>query len=81
MKIPKDKIYHFVVNFVLSVTAFFSYAFAVGLCIGASFGKEAGDALAKWPNWDWKDSLYDLLADVLGMWLGLLIVYTIRRRA
>ena len=79
MTITKDKIYHFLVNVVLSMSAFISYPLAVGLCVGASFGKEFGDAMATRPNWNWRDSLKDLVADMLGMGLGLLCVYLIRR--
>lgn len=75
----KDKVLHFLVNLLLSMSAFISYPLAVGLCVGASFGKEVGDALAKRSAWDWKDSAWDLLADALGMGTGLLIVFLIRR--
>lgn len=79
MKIPKDKIYHFLVNAALALTGFISYWLALGLCVGASFGKEVGDAMAKGASWDWKDSAKDLLADALGMGAGMLIVYLVRK--
>lgn len=75
----RDKVLHFLVNLALSLTGFISYWLAVGLCVGASFGKEVGDALAKGASWDWKDSAWDLLADALGMGTGLLVVFLIRR--
>ena len=76
----KDKVLHFGVNLVLAMTGFISYWLAIGLCVGASCGKEFGDAMATRPNWNWKDSLKDLIADMLGMGLGLLIVILIKRK-
>lgn len=75
----RDKVLHFLVNLALSLTGFISYWLALGLCVGASFGKEVGDALAKGASWDRKDSAKDLLADALGMGTGLLVVFLIRR--
>ena len=37
-----DKVYHFLANFVMGLSAFLSVPFAIGLCLGASFGKEYG---------------------------------------
>ena len=78
MKIPKDKIYHFSVNLALALSGILSYPLAIGLCIGASAGKEVGDKLAKGSSWGWKDSALDLVADALGMCAGLLISWGIR---
>ena len=75
----RDKVLHFLVNLALSLTGLISYWLALGLCVGASFGKEVGDAMAKKDKWDWKDSAWDLLADALGMGIGLLAVLLIRR--
>lgn len=75
MKIGKDKVLHFLVNLCLAMTGFFDYWLAVGLCIGASFGKEYGDSKAIGNIWSWAD----ILADMLGMGTGLLIVWAIRR--
>ena len=75
----RDKVLHFLVNLALSLTGLISYWLALGLCVGASFGKEVGDAMAKKDKWDWKDSAWDLLADALGMGTGLLVVFLIRR--
>ena len=74
MKIPKDKVLHFLANFVMAMTGFFSYWLAIGLCVGASLGKEYGDSKAYQNHWDW----LDIVADMLGMAAGLLIVWGIR---
>lgn len=79
MKIGKDKILHFLVNFVLALVGLFSYPLAIGLCVGASIGKEVGDALAKGSSWDKRDSALDLLADLLGMAAGLFLAWAIRK--
>ena len=69
-----DKLYHFAVNLALSLISILSFEFALGICIGASIGKEVGDEMAKGANWDWKDSALDLVADGLGMTIGFLFV-------
>lgn len=74
MKIGKDKILHFGVNFIMALSAVLSYPFAVGLCIGASFGKEYGDSNASGNSWSWAD----IVADMLGMAAGLLVSWLIR---
>lgn len=79
MRVDMDKVYHFMVNVCLGFTAIFSVPLAIGLCVGASFGKEVGDALAKGDAWDKKDSAYDLIADLLGATLGILAGCWIRR--
>jgi len=72
--IGKDKWFHFIVNLVLALTGFVSYWLAVGLCVGASAGKEYGDSKAYQNHWDW----LDIVADMLGMAAGLLIVWGVR---
>ena len=74
LHIPYDKVLHFGVNFIMALTAVFSYTFAVGLCIGASFGKEYGDSKASGNSWSWAD----IVADMLGMAAGLVVAYLIR---
>lgn len=74
MKIPKDKVLHFLANFVMAMTGFLNYWLAIGLCVGASLGKEYGDSKATGNHWCW----WDLLADALGMTSGLLLVWGIR---
>ena len=69
-----DKILHFVANFLMALTAFWSWQFAVGLCIGASLGKEYGDSKATGNHW----CRWDLLADFLGMAAGLGLVCLIQ---
>ena len=42
----------------------------IGLAVGLSVGKEYGDSKAPGNKWDW----YDILADVIGIVIGLLLV-------
>ena len=74
MTIGKDKLLHFGANLLMSLTAFLSVPFAIGLCLGASFGKEYGDSKAPGNKWDW----FDILADLIGMGVGLFIVYLVK---
>ncbi len=74
MKIGKDKILHFGVNFVLALSAFLSWQFAIGICLGVSVGKEYGDSKASGNKWDWMD----IVADLLGMGAGLGVVFLIK---
>lgn len=74
-----DKVYHFMVNLGLGLTAIFSLPFAIGVCLGASVGKEVGDALAKGDAWDKRDSAIDLVADALGATIGIVAGCLIRR--
>lgn len=74
LSIGKDKWLHFLVNVGLALTGFVSYWLAIGLCVGASCGKEYGDSQATGNYWSWKD----LIADALGMAVGLLIVWLVR---
>ncbi len=71
----KDKVLNFGVNLVLAMTGFISYWLALGLCVGASLGKEYGDSKAQGNRWDW----WDIVADMLGMGAGMLIVYLVRK--
>lgn len=75
----KDKVFHFIVELALGLTALLSYPFAIGIAIGAGIGKEVGDYLAKGSSWDWKDSAKDLVADALGAGLGIFIAWLLRR--
>ena len=70
-----DKVAHFGVNFVIALSAFWSWQFAVGACIGASLGKEYGDSKASGNYWSWGD----IIADMLGMGCGLLCVFLIKK--
>jgi len=69
-----DKLAHFGVNFIMALSAFWDWHFAVGLCLGASLGKEYGDSKASGNHW----CRWDLLADALGCGLGLFVVYLIK---
>lgn len=75
LHIPADKIAHFGVNFILALTGLFRIWLAVGLCIGASIGKEYGDSKAIGNRW----SFGDILADLLGMGCGIAISFGIRK--
>ena len=70
-----DKLMHAGANFLLSMTAFWDVLFAIGLCLGASFGKEYGDSKASGNKWSWED----IIADLIGMGFGLFVVYLIKR--
>ena len=72
--IPEDKAWHFVVNFALAMSGFISYWLAVGLCVGASLGKEYGDSKAPAIT----GAGGDLLADFLGAACGLVVVWAAR---
>lgn len=71
----KDKLLHMGANFIMALTAFWDTAFAVGLCIGASLGKEYGDSKASGNKWSWED----IVADLIGACLGLLVVYITKK--
>ena len=75
MNIGTDKIKHALVNFFLALTGFVSIPFALGLCIGASVGKEYGDSKASGNKWDW----WDIVADLIGMGVGIVIVLIIKK--
>ncbi len=70
-----DKVLHSGANFVIALSAFVSYPFALGACIGVSVGKEYGDSKAAGNKWSWGD----IVADALGMGTGLLIVFLIKK--
>jgi len=74
MKIGKDKLLHAAVNFALALTGFLSVPFAIGICIGASVGKEYGDSKAAGNKWDW----LDIVADLIGMAAGLGVVFLVK---
>lgn len=74
LHIPYDKALHFGVNVVLALFGIWYYSLGVGLCIGASLGKEYGDSQATGNKWSWSD----IVADMIGMGVGLLISWGIR---
>jgi uncharacterized protein YfiM (DUF2279 family) len=65
MKIGKDKFMHFGV---CTIATLIHPLLAAGLAIG----KEYGDSKAYGNHWDW----YDILADALGIALGMAIRYS-----
>lgn len=75
MKIGKDKILHFAVNVALGLTSIFQLWLAIGLCVGASLGKEYGDSKSQGNKWDW----WDILADAIGAVVGIIIGLIVRR--
>ena len=74
-KIPKDKLMHAGVNFGLALFCIWDYGLGIGLCIGASLGKVYGDSKSTGNHWCW----WDLLADAIGMGLGILASWVIRK--
>lgn len=75
MKIGKDKFLHFGVNVALALFGIWYYSLGIGLSIGASIGKEYGDSKASGNCWSWGD----ILADMLGMGVGILLSWIIRK--
>jgi hypothetical protein len=75
-KIPRDKMLHFFVSalstFLLSIA---SPIMGVSFTVGLGLGKEYGDSKAKGNRWDW----FDIIADLVGISLGLLLALLIRR--
>lgn len=69
MKFQKDKILHFTACLIPSLAGLYGAAFAAGLAIG----KEYGDSKATGNFWSWGD----LLADGLGIVIGLIINFLI----
>ena len=69
MKFQKDKILHFTACLIPSLTGLYGATFAAGLAIG----KEYGDSKATGNYWSWGD----LLADGLGIVMGLIINFLI----
>lgn len=57
-----DKLYHFSICLIASLVH-------PWLAVGLALGKEYGDSKAVGNKWDW----FDILADALGIILGLLI--------
>lgn len=64
-----DKLYHFGIS--LLATLVLGWKFAAGL----GLGKEVGDKLNPLSKWDWQD----LLADALGILVGLIIRHLIAK--
>jgi len=60
--IAKDKLYHFGICFIVSI-------FQPWLAVGLALGKEYGDSRSQGNTWSWGD----ILADALGIILGVLI--------
>ena len=75
LHIPYDKALHFGVNVVLALLGIWYYSLGIGLSIGASIGKEYGDSQASGNKWSWGD----ILADMLGVGVGLGISYIVRK--
>lgn len=75
LKANIDKVYHFLVNLGLGLFCIWDYGLGIGLSVGASLGKEYGDSKASGNKWSW----WDILADVLGLGVGLLLSLIIRK--
>lgn len=81
--IPEDKMIHALVCFVSTILVS-SITFFAGwwnlLCgslfsLGLGLGKEYGDSQAQGNKWDW----LDILADIIGIILGVLVTYLLFR--
>ena len=71
MPVNKDKLLHFIVNLIVVLSiGWINLPLAIGLAVGLSVGKEYGDSKAPGNKWDW----YDILADAIGIVIGLLLV-------
>lgn len=79
-----DKLYHFAACLLITlfwgaVTCITTSAIgpiligAAGAGLGAGFGKEYGDLVAKDNTWDWKD----IIADIIGVAVAVLILLVI----
>lgn len=79
-----DKLYHFTACLLITlvwgvITCITTSAIApilisaVGAGLGAGFGKEYGDLVAKDNTWDWKD----IIADIIGVAVAILILLII----
>lgn len=75
LHIPYDKALHFGVNVFLALFGIWYYSLGIGLSIGASLGKEYGDSKATGNKWSWSD----IVADMLGLGVGLLLSWGIRK--
>lgn len=62
-----DKLYHFAICCVVTIVLGWKFAAGLGL------GKELGDWYKPLSDWDW----YDILADLIGILVGLLIRYLV----
>lgn len=66
-----DKLKHCLANLlVMFIVGSFNIWLGLGLAIGLSVGKEYGDSLVEGNKWDW----YDILADAIGLVIGLILV-------
>ena len=66
-----DKLKHCLVNLlVMLIAGSINIWLGIGLAVGLSLGKEYGDSKAPDNKWDW----YDILADAIGIVIGLLLV-------
>ena len=81
-----DKVLHFLVccigTILVSIGTFFlgntASLFCGGLfSLGLGLGKEYGDNEASGNKWDW----YDILADLAGIAVGILVVFVFRKFA
>lgn len=67
----KDKLIRFIINLIVILSiGWINLPLAIGLAVGLSVGKEYGDSKAPGNKWDW----YDILADAIGIVIGLLLV-------
>lgn len=67
----KDKLLHFIVNLVVVLSiGWINLPLAIGLAVGLSLSKEYGDSKAPGNKWDW----YNILADAIGIVIGLILV-------
>ena len=78
----KDKFLHFGVCFVAALVVMFGTWFldktgkictGVAFALGLGLGKEYGDKVAAGKAWNWKDSVRDLVADILGIACAVLV--------
>lgn len=66
-----DKLKHCLVNLlVMLIAGSINIWLGIGLAAGLSLGKEYGDSKAPDNKWDW----YDILADTIGIVIGLILV-------
>ena len=87
MKIAKDKQLHFiccmliasVITFTLGLISNWYTGGIAGLltAIGTGVGKEYGDSKAIGNKWDWYDILADSIGTIVGILIGLLILFFI----
>lgn len=84
MQIPTDKIKHFTMCFLVSITAAviesafgasYPVSFLAGMIAGTAIGvgKEYGDKCTLDNRWDWSDILADFIGALLGSGVGALV--------